>query len=77
MQTIQLNAYSTKPDISDQLFDKFTATLGIDGELRIGVDASHQLMTQGISSDETPFEGKVDADWFGTLSYQFDSLHES
>ncbi|KAK2616047.1 hypothetical protein N8I77_002764 [Diaporthe amygdali] len=66
MQTIQLNAYSTKPDISDQLFDKFTATLGIDGELRIGVDASHQLMTLGISSDETPFEGKVDADWFGT-----------
>ncbi|KAJ0119924.1 hypothetical protein J7T55_000774 [Diaporthe amygdali] len=69
MQTIQLNAYSTKPDISDQLFDKFTATLGIDGELRVGVDASHQLMTQGISSDETPFEGKVDEDWFAPPIY--------
>lgn len=65
MQTIQLNVFSTKADSSDYVFDKFTATLGIDGEFRVGLDATHQFLTRASSSTDTPFQDKVDKDWFG------------
>lgn len=65
MQALQLSVFSTKADSSDYVFDKFTATLGIDAEYRVGLDATHQFLTRVSSSTETPFQGKVDRDWFG------------
>lgn len=64
MQTIQLSVFSTKADSSHYVFDKFTATLGIDVEIRVGLDATHQLLTRASSITETPFQGKIDRDWF-------------
>lgn len=65
MQTLQLNVFSTKADSADYVFDKFTATLGIDAEYQVGFDVSHQLLTRTPSTTDTPFQGKVDKDWFG------------
>lgn len=65
MQTLQLNVFSTKTDSSDYVFDKFTATLGIDAEYRVESDFAHQFLTRPLSTTDTPFQGRVDKDWFG------------
>lgn len=64
MQTIQLSVFSIKADSSDYVFDEFTATLGIDVEIRVGLDVTHQLLTRASSTTKTPFQGKIDRDWF-------------
>lgn len=65
MQALQLNVFSTKADSSDYVFDKFTATLGIDAEYRVGLDVAHQFLTRTSSTTDTPFKGRIDKDWFG------------